>query len=197
MLESRRWKIATFLFAFYNVAENRTQETEKRGTFSYDSLLCIVISKSSRPIGARKTLCYCKSLDCVASVLRGIEKSEKGRGKGKRKKRTLFFHFCFFLLHSSPPLLSFLHLLRKLPRRLLWNLYIYFGMTVIWLQYCKDQDRRTLVDLFYQDDQFMNSGNAFVQDSYNEKVSYKVAWMLSCLGGDLVECYFTILFFNM
>ena len=91
-----------------------------------------------------------------------------------------------------PPLLSFLHLLRKLPRRLLWNLDIHFGMTVIWLQYCKDQDRRTLVDLFYQDDQFMNSGNAFVQDSYSEKVSYKVAWMLSCLGGDLVECCFII-----
>ncbi|KAM7426316.1 Vacuolar protein sorting-associated protein 16 [Porites harrisoni] len=35
--------------------------------------------------------------------------------------------------------------------------------------YCKDQDRRTLVDLFYQDDQFMTSGNAFVQDSYIEK----------------------------
>ncbi|KAM7431233.1 Vacuolar protein sorting-associated protein 16 [Porites harrisoni] len=35
--------------------------------------------------------------------------------------------------------------------------------------YCKDQDRRTLVDLFYQDNQFMTSGNAFVQDSYSEK----------------------------
>ena len=54
--------------------------------------------------------------------------------------------------------------------------------------------RRTLVDLFYQDDQFMNSGNAFVQDSYSEKVSHKVACMLSCLGGDLVECCFIILF---
>ena len=43
-------------------------------------------------------------------------------------------------------------------------------MTVIWLQYCKDQHRRTLLDLFYQDEQFMNSGNAFVQDSYSEKV---------------------------
>ena len=67
-------------------------------------------------------------------------------------------------------------------------------MTVIWQQYCKDQDRRTLVDLFYQDDQFMNSGNAFVQDSYNEKVWYKVAWMLSRLGGDLVASCFIILF---
>ncbi|CAH3134219.1 unnamed protein product [Porites lobata] len=37
------------------------------------------------------------------------------------------------------------------------------------IKYCKDQDRRTLVDLFYQDDQFMNSGNAFVRDSYSEK----------------------------
>ena len=43
-------------------------------------------------------------------------------------------------------------------------------MTVICLQYCKDQDRRTLVDLFYQDDQFMTSGDAFVRDSYSEKV---------------------------
>ncbi|CAH3134250.1 unnamed protein product [Porites lobata] len=41
------------------------------------------------------------------------------------------------------------------------------------IKYCKDQDRRTLVDLFYQDEQFINSGNAFVQDSYSEKVSYK------------------------
>ena len=69
-------------------------------------------------------------------------------------------------------------------------------MSVIWLQYCKDQDRRTLVDLFYQDDQFMNSGNAFVQDSYSEKVSYKVAWMLSWLGGDLVKSCFLIFFFS-
>ena len=120
---------------------------------------------------------------------------KKGGVKGREKKDT-FFHFCFLSLHSPPPRLSFLHLLRKLPRRLLWNLYIHFGMTVIWLQYCKDQDRRTLVDLFYQDDQFMNSGNAFVQDSYSEKVSCKVAWMLSCLGRDLVECCLIILRFT-
>ncbi|CAH3134272.1 unnamed protein product [Porites lobata] len=37
------------------------------------------------------------------------------------------------------------------------------------IKYCKDQDRRTLVDLFYRDDHFINSGNAFVQDSYSEK----------------------------
>lgn len=39
----------------------------------------------------------------------------------------------------------------------------------LYIKYCKEQDRRTLVDLFYQDDQFLNSGNAFVQDSYSEK----------------------------
>ena len=39
------------------------------------------------------------------------------------------------------------------------------------LQYCKKEDRRTLVDLLYQDDQFLNSGNAYVQDSYSEKFS--------------------------
>ncbi|KAM7431231.1 Vacuolar protein sorting-associated protein 16 [Porites harrisoni] len=45
------------------------------------------------------------------------------------------------------------------PKQLTWLLPLY----------CKDQDRRTLVDLFYQDNQFMTSGNAFVQDSYSEK----------------------------
>ena len=93
--------MATFLFVFYNVPENRTQETEKRRTFSSVSLLCTVISKSSRPIGARKSLGYCKSLDCVAGVLRGIKKSEKGRRKGKRKKKDTFFSF--LLLFPSLP----------------------------------------------------------------------------------------------
>ena len=48
---------------------------------------------------------------------------------------------------------------------------MYNSRTFFHLQYCKEQDRRTLVDLFYQDDQFLNSGNAFVQDSYSEKVT--------------------------
>ena len=91
MSESRQWKMATFLFVFFNVPENRTQETEKRRTFSSVSLLCTVISKSSRPIGARKSLGYCKSLDCVAGVFRGIEKMKKRGVKGREKKRTPFF----------------------------------------------------------------------------------------------------------
>ena len=33
------------------------------------------------------------------------------------------------------------------------------------------------MDLFYQDDQFLNSGNAFVQDSYNEKVSTWIVFL--------------------
>ncbi|CAH3134276.1 unnamed protein product [Porites lobata] len=73
------------------------------------SMLCTVISKSksSRPIGTQKSLGYCKSLDCVAAVLRGIGKSEKGRGKGKRKRGQLFFisaPFPFTPLHLSPRL---------------------------------------------------------------------------------------------
>lgn len=39
----------------------------------------------------------------------------------------------------------------------------------LYIKYCKEEDRRTLVDLFYQDDQFLNSGNVYVQDSYSEK----------------------------
>ena len=52
--------------------------------------------------------------------------------------------------------------------------YMYALRTCFHLQYCKEQDRRTLVDLFYQDDQFLNSGNAFVQDSYSEKVTSEI-----------------------
>ena len=107
MSESRQWKMATFLFVFFKVPENRTQETEKRRTFSSVSLLCTVISKSSRPIGARKSLGYCKSLDCVAGVFRGIEKSEKRRGKGKRKKRHLFSFLLLFPSLPSPSSLVF------------------------------------------------------------------------------------------
>ena len=107
MSEWRQRKMATFLSIFYNVPENRTQETEKRRTFSSVSLLCTVISKSSRPIGARKSLGYCKSLDCVAGGLRGIEKSEKGRGKGKRKKKTLFSFLLLFPSLPSPSSLVF------------------------------------------------------------------------------------------
>ena len=99
--------MATYLFVFYNVPENRTQETEKRRTFSSVSLLCTVISKSSRPIGARKSLGYCKSLDCVPGVLRGIEKSEKRRGKGKRKKGHLFSFLLPFPSLPSPSSLVF------------------------------------------------------------------------------------------
>ena len=107
MSESRQWKMATYLFVFYNVPENRTQETEKRRTFSSVSLLCTAVSKSSRPIGARKSLGYCKSLDCVAGVLRGIEKSEKRRGKGKRKKEHLFSFLLPFPSLPSPSSLVF------------------------------------------------------------------------------------------
>ena len=106
MSEWRQRKMATFLSIFYNVPENRTQETEERRTFSSVSLLCTVISKSSRPIGARKSLVYRKSLDCVAGVLRGIRKSEKGRVKG-REKRTPFFISASFPFTPLPSSLVF------------------------------------------------------------------------------------------
>ena len=40
------------------------------------------------------------------------------------------------------------------------------------LQKCKQgkqRDRRTLVNIYYEGDQFRDSGNAYVQDSYAEK----------------------------
>ena len=149
--------LSSYLLLFSRVSWRIALKRQRREG-SFVSILCTVISKTCRPIGVQKTLGYCKSLDCVAGVLRGIGQSENGK--------TTFFISATFSLHSPPP-----PLVLYLPRRLLWNLYIHFDLTVICLQYCKDQDRRSLVDLFYQDDQFMNSGNAFVQDSYSEKVS--------------------------
>ena len=192
MSEPRQWQMATCLAicCCFSTMSWRIALNRQRREGSFVSILCTVMSKTCRPIGAQKTLGYCKSLNCVAGVLRGIEKSESGKGKPALGPPFPFLlHFPFTLFFSPSP-----SLVLYLPRRLLWNLYINFDMTVICLQYCKDRDRRTLVDLFYQDDQFMNSGNAFVQDSYSEKVSYKVAWMLSCLGGDLVASCFIILF---
>ena len=174
-----------FLTMSWRIALKRQRRAEP-----FVSIPGTVISKSSRLIGVRKSLGYCKSLDCVAAVLRGIGKTETGRGKGKRKKRDTFFFistpfpFTPLPLPLPPPPW---HLPRKLPYMLLWNLYIHFCMTVICLQYCKDQDHRTLVDLFYQDDQFMNSGNAFVQDSYNERVL-----LASNLNAIMLSCYLSV-----
>ncbi|XP_057293833.1 vacuolar protein sorting-associated protein 16 homolog [Hydractinia symbiolongicarpus] len=39
----------------------------------------------------------------------------------------------------------------------------------LFIKYCKQQDRRLLIDIYYQEDQFRNSGNAFIQDSFAEK----------------------------
>eukprot|EP00794_Sanderia_malayensis_P003165 gene3165-3634_t len=38
----------------------------------------------------------------------------------------------------------------------------------LFIKRCKQKDRRLLVDIYYQEDQFRNSGDAFVQDSYAE-----------------------------
>ena len=91
---------------------------KQRRAEPFVSILCPVISKSSRPIGARKSLGYCKSLDCVAGVLRGIGKSEKGRGKRKRKKGHLFSFLLLFPSLPSPSPLVFAPA-TQLPRRLL------------------------------------------------------------------------------
>ena len=154
--------LSSYLLLFSRVSWRIALKRQRREG-SFVSILCTVISKTCRPIGVQKTLGHCKSLDCVAGVLRRIGQSENGKGKpALRPPFSFLLPFPFTPL--PPPLVLYL------PRRLWWNLYIHFDMTVICLQYCKDQDRRTLVDLFYQDDQFMNSGNAFVQDSYSEKV---------------------------
>ena len=180
MSESREWKIATFLFVFYNVPENRTQETEKRRTLSSVSLLCNVISKSSRPIRARKTLGYCKSLDCVGDVLRGIEKSEKGRGKGKRKKKDTFFHFCFFSLHSPPPLPSSL----RLPRSCRAGYCETYIFTFAWLWFDRSTARiRIAVHLWACSTRMTSLWTVVMplcRTATTRRYHKLVTWMLSC-----------------
>ena len=173
-----------FLTMSWRIALKRQRRAEP-----FVSIPGTVISKSSRLIGVRKSLGYCKSLDCVAAVLRGIGKTETGRGKGKRKKRDTFFFistpFPFTPLPLPPPPLGTCH--ANFHTCYCETYIIHFCMTVICLQYCKDQDHRTLVDLFYQDDQFMNSGNAFVQDSYNERVL-----LASNLNAIMLSCYLSV-----
>ena len=193
MSEWRQRKMATFLSIFYNVPENRTQETEKRRTFSSVSLLCTVISKSSRPIGARKSLVYRKSLDCVAGVLRGIRKSEKGRGKGKRKKDT-FFHFCFLSLHS-PTLFSRFCTCYANYHAGYCETYIF---TFAWLWFvCSTARIRIAVHLWTCSTRMTSLWTVVMplcRTATARRYHKLIAWMLSCLGGDLVECCFIILF---
>ncbi|KAK3749899.1 hypothetical protein QZH41_005815 [Actinostola sp. cb2023] len=42
------------------------------------------------------------------------------------------------------------------------------GRTHLAIRYCKQHDRRILVDLYYQEDNFLNSGNVYLQDSFAE-----------------------------
>ena len=95
MSEPRQWKMSTclaicccFSTMFWRIALNR-----QRREGSFVSILCTVMSKTCRPIG------YCKSLNCVAGVLRAIEKSESGKGKpalGPRFSFLLPFPFTLF-----------------------------------------------------------------------------------------------------
>ena len=100
-LGSEKW-LLVYLF-FFTMSWRIVLKRQRRAE-PFVSILCTVISKSksSRPIGTRKSLGYCKSLDCVAAVLRGIGKSEKGRGKGKRKRGQLFFISAPFPFTSLP-----------------------------------------------------------------------------------------------
>ena len=106
MSEYRQRKMATCLFVFFTMSWRIAHKRQRR-TEPFNSILSTVRRKSSRPIGARKSLGYCKSLDCVAGVLRGIEKSEKRRGKGKRKKGHLFSFPLPFPSLPSPSSLVF------------------------------------------------------------------------------------------
>ena len=96
--------LSSYLLLFSRVSWRIALKRQRREG-SFVSILCTVISKTCRPIGVQKTLGHCKSLDCVAGILRGIEKSEKRRGKGKRKKGHLFsFLLPFPSLPSSSSL---------------------------------------------------------------------------------------------
>ena len=193
MSEWRQRKMATFLSIFYNVPENRTQETEERRTFSSVSLLCTVISKSSRPIGARKSLVYRKSLDCVAGVLRGIRKSEKGRVKG-REKRTPFFISASFLFTPLPLFSRFCTCYANYHAGYC-ETYIF---TLAWLWFvCSTARIRIAVHLWTYSTRMTSLWTVVMplcRTATARRYHKLIAWMLSCLGGDLVQCFFIILF---
>ena len=70
--------------------------------------------------------------------------------------------------------------------------FVYIFLLLLWsivqnffVQYCKEQqNHHVLVDMYYQYDQFLDSGNLYVQDSYAEKVGvsmpiiYKLLFIL-------------------
>ena len=145
------------------------------------SILCTVISKSksSRPIRTRKSLGYCKSLDCVAAVLRGIGKSEKGGVKGREKKET-FFHFCFLSL-QSPTLFSRLCTCHANCHAVCCETYIF---TLAWLWFvCSTARIRIAVHLWTCSTR-MTSLWPVVTPLCRTAIArryYKlVTWMLSC-----------------
>ena len=77
-LSSEKWlRVYLFfvcLFIFFLQCRGESHSRDRRQKREEPSVytLCTVIGKSSRPIGEQKSLGYCKSLDCVAGVLRGI-----------------------------------------------------------------------------------------------------------------------------
>ena len=97
--------LSSYLLLFSRVSWRIALKRQRREG-SFVSILCTVISKTCRPIGVQKTLGYCKSLDCVAGVLRGIEKSESGKGKpalGPPFSFLLPFPFTLFFSPSPFP----------------------------------------------------------------------------------------------
>ena len=99
MSEPRQWKMATCLAicCCFSTMSWRIALNRQRREGSFVSILCTVMSKTCRPIGAQKTLGYCKSLNCVAGVLRGIEK--KWKWEREACSRTTFFISTTFSLH--------------------------------------------------------------------------------------------------
>ena len=108
MSEPRQWQMVTCLVicCCFSTMSWRIALNRQRREGSFVSILCTVMSKTCRPIGAQKTLGYCKSLNCVAGVLRGIEKSESGKGKpalGPPFSFLLPFPFTLFFSPSPFP----------------------------------------------------------------------------------------------
>ena len=189
MSEPRQWKTATCLaicFLFSRMSWRIALKRQRREG-SFVSILCTVISKTCRPIGVQKTLGYCKSLDCVAGVLRRIGQSENGKGKPALRPP-----FSFLLPFPFTPL--------PLPSFCTYHagyceIYI-FTLTWLWFV-CSTVRIRIAVHLWTCSTR-MTSLWTVVMPLCRTAIArryYKlIAWMLSRLGGDLVECCFIILF---
>ncbi|KXJ28267.1 vacuolar protein sorting-associated protein 16 homolog [Exaiptasia diaphana] len=97
-----------------------------------------------------------KAADQVPLLMR-MKKDDLALEKAILSGDTDLIYTVVMHLKDTLPLGEFLRAIRHLP-----------DAQSLFTKYCKEHDRRSLVDLYYQEDNFLNSGNVYLRDSFNE-----------------------------